>query len=303
MARILVADTVMIDEVLKIPTLPQPSGDVAASERKLLVGGGFNVMSAAQRLGAQVIYAGELGWGPMANLAQTTLRSSNISFSESRTSDDLGVCLVLVDPQGERTFITSPGAELTVSLDTLKASNPKSGDVVYFSGYDFVYPRLATVMMEWFSQLDSDVVVAFDPGPRGSDIPTLLMEKIISRTDWLLTNEFEAGQFGPGKNLSTLALEISTRLRGGVVFRTGASGCVVAYHGRVEEVSGFEARVVDTNGAGDVHNGVFLASLMEGRDPFVAALWANAAAALAIEVLGGASGPTREELERKLQRS
>jgi len=54
--------------------------------------------------------------------------------------------------------------------------------------------------------------------------------------------------------------------------------------------------VVDTNGAGDAHNGVFLAELARGRDPVSAAWRANGAAALAIGRLGPATAPTRDEL-------
>ena len=61
-------------------------------------------------------------------------------------------------------------------------------------------------------------------------------------------------------------------------------------------VDGFVTDVVDTNGAGDVHNGVFLAELISGHDAFDAARWANAAAAMAISRLGPATGPTRDDV-------
>jgi sugar/nucleoside kinase (ribokinase family) len=82
-----------------------------------------------------------------------------------------------------------------------------------------------------------------------------------------------------------------------VLIRNGAQGCVVALShegGRV--VEGFKTEVVDTNGAGDVHNGVFLAELASGGDAWAAARWANAAAAMAISRLGPATCPPREEV-------
>jgi sugar/nucleoside kinase (ribokinase family) len=65
-------------------------------------------------------------------------------------------------------------------------------------------------------------------------------------------------------------------------------------------IPGFATTVVDTNGAGDVHNGVFLAELASGRDPLAAAKWANAAAAMAISQFGPATGPTRDDVQEWL---
>jgi sugar/nucleoside kinase (ribokinase family) len=68
-------------------------------------------------------------------------------------------------------------------------------------------------------------------------------------------------------------------------------------------VPGFSTTVVDTNGAGDVHNGVFVAELASGHDPLDAARWANAAAAMAISKLGPATGPRRDEVEAWITQS
>ncbi|MEP6759821.1 MAG: PfkB family carbohydrate kinase, partial [Sporichthyaceae bacterium] len=50
---------------------------------------------------------------------------------------------------------------------------------------------------------------------------------------------------------------------------------------------------VDTNGAGDVHVGAFLAALARGEDPVRAARSANEAAADAVTRLGPATAPYR----------
>ncbi len=68
-------------------------------------------------------------------------------------------------------------------------------------------------------------------------------------------------------------------------------------------VAGFSVVVVDTNGAGDTHSGVFLAELMRGTDVIEAAERGNAAAAVAISVLGPASCPDREVISAMIRRS
>jgi sugar/nucleoside kinase (ribokinase family) len=81
-----------------------------------------------------------------------------------------------------------------------------------------------------------------------------------------------------------------------VVVRLGGDGCLVATHSGSAVVPGFEVEVVDTNGAGDAHAGAFLAALSRSEPPERAALFANAAAALAVTRRGPATAPRLDEL-------
>jgi len=67
-------------------------------------------------------------------------------------------------------------------------------------------------------------------------------------------------------------------------------------------VYSFEVTVVDTNGAGDTHSGVFLAELALAR-PSSNRPTRNAAAAMAISVLGPASCPERDVISSMIQHS
>jgi sugar/nucleoside kinase (ribokinase family) len=68
-------------------------------------------------------------------------------------------------------------------------------------------------------------------------------------------------------------------------------------------VDSFNVAVVDTNGAGDTHSGVFLAELTLGTDVIEAARRGNAASAVAISVLGPASCPNRDVITDMLRRA
>jgi sugar/nucleoside kinase (ribokinase family) len=63
-------------------------------------------------------------------------------------------------------------------------------------------------------------------------------------------------------------------------------------------VDGFTVEVMDTNGAGDIHDGVFLSELARGTETAEAARRANAAAAMSIGVFGPATCPVRDEVSR-----
>ena len=64
--RVIHTGQVVIDLTLRIEAIPEPGGDVFANESSMAVGGGFNVLAAARRLGAETLYAGPLGEGPFA---------------------------------------------------------------------------------------------------------------------------------------------------------------------------------------------------------------------------------------------
>ena len=78
----------------------------------------------------------------------------------------------------------------------------------------------------------------------------------------------------------------------------GDRGCVVGTKDAPPcSVPAISAQVIDTNGAGDTHNGVFLASLMEGVSAPDAARRANFAASVAIGLLGPAQSPARPAID------
>jgi sugar/nucleoside kinase (ribokinase family) len=294
----------MIDIVMEVEVLPRRGGDALSSQYLVTPGGGFNSMSAVTRHGMNAVYVGRLGRGTFSDLARAELTKENIAMPvAANETSDIGFCLAIVDESGERTFVTAPGAEGTLRASDLASLGVASGDYVFLSGYNFVYPVLGEVIEPWVASLAGDVVVALDPGPRVLDIDPEILSRVLARVDWLLCSADEAAQLS-GKDLvdeSASALLALTGRRG-VVVRDGARGCVVAENG-VELVhsGGFSVDVRDTNGAGDIHDGVFLSELARGTEVEQAAQRANAAAAMSIRVLGPATCPGRDEVSRWYQ--
>ncbi len=287
----------MIDVVMRIASVPERGSDILASEHLLATGGGYNAMSSFARQGFRAVYAGKLGTGPFSEIARAALASDEIDVPiEPATNLDAGFCVALIDDEGERTFVTAGGAEGTLRAIDLEQLNPATGDVVLVSGYNVMYQGQAEIVLAWLLALPHDVVVAFDPSNRVDDIPIENLGAILLRADWTLCNEIEASSLGgeASSDESVTALLALTGRRG-VVVRHGATGCTIARPGQaVIGVPGIPSEVVDTNGAGDTHSGVFLAELCRGTQVYEAALRANAAASMAIATLGPATCPTRD---------
>ncbi len=298
MNRLLHLGNAVVDLVLQVPSVPGRGGDVLASTASELVGGGFNVMAAASRQGLPVVYAGMHGSGPRGDRVRTALVAEGITVLQPVYSGcDTGLVVVIVEQDGERSFITAPGAEAQLDADALARVEPAGGDQLYLTGYSLAHPSNRRALVEWLPSVGSGVAMFFDPGPLVASLPAEAVEVVLARSDWVSANAAEAGVLTGLDDAVDAARALQRRTHGGVVVRCGPAGCVVALPGADPvAVPGVSADVVDLTGAGDAHAGAFLAQLSKGVDPLAAARWANAAAAIAISRPGPATGPTYAEV-------
>lgn len=293
---------VILDLVMRVDSLPEPGGDVLASETTLLPGGGFNVMAAAARSGARVVYAGAHGAGQFGDRVRMALRDEGVTVACPPTGEsDTGVCVALVDGSGERTFVTGSGAEAGLTAERLADVEAGPDDVVYVSGYSLLHGPNRMALNAWLPSVKGATVL-LDPGPLASQVPQEVLDSTLSRVDILSTNARETRSLTGAENLHKAAAALADRLHpaSAIVVRDGAEGCLVAQDGTVERVAGFPVSPVDTNGAGDAHCGVLAAMLLDGATLHAAARRANAAAALSVLHPGPATAPTAATLDKFL---
>lgn len=87
-----------------------------------------------------------------------------------------------------------------------------------------------------------------------------------------------------------------------VALKLGKEGAYVATPNERRVVPGFVVEAVDATGAGDCFGGAFVARIVAGDDPFAAARYANAAAALSTTGYGAVAPiPHRDAVERLMQ--
>ena len=191
--RLLYLGNVVVDVVLDVPALPGRGGDVLARGSQLSPGGGFNVMAAAARQGLPVAYAGAHGTGPFAGLARAGLAAEGIEVLQpARPDTDTGFVVALVDDTAERTFVTSRGAEATLTGADLAGLNACPGDAAGLSGYSLVHPSNRGALLGWLARLPAENTVVFDPGPLVASIPPGALDQVLGRADWLTCNAREA---------------------------------------------------------------------------------------------------------------
>jgi sugar/nucleoside kinase (ribokinase family) len=304
LVRLVFAGEAIVDLLMWVPALPERGGDMLAESSSVQVGGGFNIMAAAARQGLPVVYAGGHGTGPWGDKVRAALAAEGITVLRPPDPDaDTGFDVALVEAGGERTFVTSLGAESLREPAVWDPVRVRAGDAVYVSGYGLVAPESGAILGAWAAGLPAEVLLFVDPGPLIADIPDAVLGPVLSRCDWWSCNQREAALLTGASDPVEAALHLAGRTgRAGVIVRSGRSGCVLALRAPGPGVSlslvpAPAVVAVDTTGAGDAHAGVFLAGLAAGLPPGAAASRANAAAALVVTRPGPAVAPSRAELD------
>lgn len=287
-SRILSLASGLVDQVTYVPHLPTPGGDVLATKTFSRVGGALNLEATVARLGLAVSHCTPLGSGPRADLIRAAMAAEGVEAQgiEEYSTGDSGLCITLVEPNGQRSFVTQSGAEGLRSFDELKQYNYSEDDWLVVYGYELVYPTSKAAFEQLFASGLIKSKIVFDPGPTTSE----LTDEVLT---WL------------GKNATLISCNKSEyeRLSGFVsdqcwlLLRKGSEGAELHHAGKVVAVaSGRRVPVIDTNGAGDVHTGAFLAALATGNGLQESLELACRAGEFSIQKEGGCQGPTWDEL-------
>jgi sugar/nucleoside kinase (ribokinase family) len=302
LTRLLSVGSIIADISIDVPALPQRGGDVIGSTACVSAGGGFNILAAASRNGLSTAFAGQHGTGPHGDRIRADLAAEGIAALMSPSErGDSGFCIVLVEPDGERTFVTSPGVEASPGAVPLSDLRIGPADAVFVSGYDLCYPDLGPAIAAWIATLPPSTYLMIDPGPLVAEIPLHILDAVLVRVDALTLNRREAGLLAGLGDPDAAVRHIVPRLASGalLIVRDGPAGCLLVGEGMPvpgRRVPAPAVRMIDSTGAGDAHTGVFIASLAAGLAPFDAARRANAAAAIAVTRRGPATAPRTEEL-------
>jgi sugar/nucleoside kinase (ribokinase family) len=306
MGRVIHTGQALVDVVVEVPGLPPRGQNVMASSATDYAGGAVTVLVAAARFGADCVHAGAHGTGPHGDLVREALDRDGIAVSAPPVPGlDTGICVVMVEPSAERTFVTTLGAERHISVESLATSRPGPGDLVCVTGFSLALDSTRDPLLAWLPDLHPEVVVVLDPGAAFADLPADVRTAMLAVTDVWSSNAEEAegllrsvGHETPD-DLTELTTAVAPLLRGDAVaiVRDGPEGCAVRVAEETTYVAGFPQKPVDTNGAGDTHTGALLAEVAAGTPWVEGCRRANAAAAIKVTRRGPESAPTAAEVD------
>ena len=166
--RVVLMGQILVDLAVRGEALPAPGGDVWASDEGMHVGGGFNALVAARRMGAQAVSLSPIGHGPYSLLIQQALQRAEITDAGPRIDGvDNGFCIAFTDQSGERTFISTRGAETRAPANAWAdfTATMRPGDVLYIDGYLMDHPANRQAAQAALEALPKGVQVILDVSP------------------------------------------------------------------------------------------------------------------------------------------
>lgn len=289
-SKSLILGAAFVDVIMDIAQMPESGGDATAKFKSNHVGGcAFNVYGAISH------YLGKnstdllvpVGNGQYAEIVRQTLKEKGIPVILHENSFDNGWDLCLVEPSGERTFITVPGIEQHWDESWFKEINLSDYDYFYISGYEMEDPRAARVILKWLSGRKSGARILFDASPRISHIDSATVSAILKAETIVNANEDEISYLSSKRTLAEQAADIYRKTKTPVIVTLGARGTYLYDAGGGRSIPAKQVKVVNTIGAGDMHCGGVLAGLQEGMTIDEAVKLSNRLSAKVIHQEGG----------------
>ena len=309
MKQTLVIGSTVADVLLGIPAIPRRGEDVNILSSEYRIGGcAYNVYKALRLFDSPAQLCSPVGQGIFGSMVRKRLEEEGIKPFVSLQEEN-GCCYCLIEPDGERSFLSYHGAEYLFSRSWMKGINYGDTGSVFICGLEVEDPTGSEIIE--FVHEHPELELYFAPGPRIKHIDGERMERLLWRRDingrgpFLHLNEFEALSYSGKRKLADAAEYLAVKTENSLVITLGEQGCY-SYENSIKKlndnsigdnhigryVPGFPANVVYTVGAGDAHCGALIACLKKGMTLEDACVTANKIGAAVV----GAGGAVLDSL-------
>ncbi len=266
-----------------------------------------NAAVAAARQGASVGYVAALGTDTFGDRFVELWQHEGVDCTAVARRDDghTAVYFVTHDARGHQFhFLRTGSAASRLGPDDLPRTYLAGARILHLSGISQAISPAARAA--GFTAIDivkaAGGRVSYDTNLRlrlwSLDLARETIHAAMARADIALPSFEDAEQLTGLSDPDAIAdfyLRLGPRI---VALKLGKDGALMATPDARQRIPARPVKAVDATGAGDTFGGAFLARLLAGDDPFTAATYANAAAALKTTGFGAVAPiPTREAVE------
>ena len=285
MKKILIIGSTVVDIILKIPYIPKSSEDVNVNSMYYRIGGcAYNVYSALKKMDIPATLCSPVGSGIYGTFVKEHFNKTGIEpFIILEEAN--GCCYCLVEPDGERSFLSYHGAEYLFNKSWMNNIDISLYNDVYISGLEIEEDTGMEIVN--FLYENPDLKFFYAPGSRIMHIAKEKMNLLLSRRDsygmgpLLHLNEKELLSYTGQDDLECAALKIHENTLNYVIVTLGDKGS--AYYDYNDKMLKYvpimPVKATNTVGAGDIHFGVFIACYKNACSIENSCLEANKAAA------------------------
>ena len=253
-------------------------------------GSAANTIYAVQALGSNSAYACKIAHDPTGDYFLQTMRDAGVHIDDTAQVKDgqTGRCLVLITPDAERSMNTHLGISATITTSALNPDVLRNSNYLYIEGYlcsGDDSTALAIAARECAEEAGVITSLTLSDPAMVEFCKDNLVRIIGNGVKHIFCNEEEALTWAGTDSIEVAANELKDAARS-LSITLGAQGSYIVDDDGRHMVRGFDADVVDTNGAGDIYAGTSLWGWSQGLSGTESASLANFAAAHLVSAYG-----------------
>jgi len=247
---------ILLDRYLEMEAYPERGQDELITNEFSMAGGcSINMAATFNNLGGDARMVSYIGTDPTGREIMDYLNLHEFSGKYvKQVEGNTGYSIVILEKNGERTFLTKKGIESHFDQKLLKEEISSIKNVMV-TGYYLLCDdlrELVKCLLEVRKHCDHFL---FDPGPLISEIDPEVLEKVLAMADIITVNEVEAACINLPKDASKV-----------IVMKKGKSGGEVLHGTERFDYKAKEVVAVDTTGAGDSFAAGLMFGLISGLD-------------------------------------
>jgi sugar/nucleoside kinase (ribokinase family) len=271
----------------------RPEGPLArGSDRRASItihpgGSAANQAAWLASFGVKVDFVARIG---AADVESETARFKAIGVTPHLVGDrthETGRLIALIDPDGERSFLTDRGANEALEAGDIPDALIEGAALIHLSGYSFFASSPRAAILDVIRRA-GDKPIGVDPAS-AEFLREVGADKFLAWTRGaaiLFPNEEEAAILAGSDDPETQCARLAARFPL-VVIKRGAAGAEAAQGALRWRITAPKIEAIDTTGAGDAFVAAFLGARLSGADIQPALERAVAAGAAASGAVGG----------------
>ena len=249
-------------------------------------GSATNSIYAASALGTSSGFIGKVAEDEDGAIYNADLKDNNIEISNCITSSNgkTGNCIVLITPDAERTMNTYLGVSSETKFSEINFEQVSATNLLFMEAYVVTSADTKDTAKKLIKSChESNIKIALslsDPGIVAGfkdELKSWMNVKI----DYVFCNHEEAKTFCDANEFDDLRNYAKT-----IFITNGVNPTMVLEENQTYEVSAYEAKAVDTNGAGDMFAGGVIHGLSEGWENAESVRFGNFLASKGVAEIG-----------------
>lgn len=288
---VLLLGGIFMDKYVLIKNYPDRGSDALIEDEFYKVGGcPFNVAKTLKNLGLNPIIYSAVSDDVLGEIMNSYVDECGFDRAciFDKKGEKSGYCMILLDEEKERTFLTYKGCEGMFDESYIPVNVIDSVNYIYVTGIYLIYEKYDEAVITFLEKMHSlGKKIIFDPSSLVYEVDKQILDRIIKISYVITPNEDELCMIEKAINIESLIGSSNTYGIKYIAVTKGADGCeIYSDNGKCQKFSIYDAKVVDTNGTGDSFVGGFIYGLINEFSIEKTVDYASACGSLTAEFVG-----------------